>query len=95
MQLGKKKTRSFKVVIVGRSSVGKSCLLVRFVDNIFDNDYITTIGVDFQFKSFELNKRKFKLDIWDTAGQERFNVSIRLKIFPVLYNTKRHNTDFT
>lgn len=69
-----KKTRSFKVVIVGRSSVGKSCLLVRFVDNIFDSEYITTIGVDFQFKSFQIEEQKFKLDIWDTAGQERFNV---------------------
>ena len=66
--------RNFKVVIIGKSAVGKSCLLVRFVEDRFDTNYLSTIGVDFQFKTFEIGDDKFRLDIWDTAGQERYSV---------------------
>ncbi len=68
----KQKIHSYKIVIVGRSSVGKSCLLVRFTDDRFTEDYLTTIGVDFKFRSLKLNNESFKLQIWDTAGQEKY-----------------------
>lgn len=58
--------------MVGNSAVGKSCLLVRFADNIFNESFLPTIGVDFKIRTFELNGKKVKLQIWDTAGQERF-----------------------
>jgi Ras-related protein Rab-1A len=58
--------------LVGNSAVGKSCLLVRFADNIFNESFLPTIGVDFKIRTFELNGKKVKLQIWDTAGQERF-----------------------
>ena len=61
-----------KYVIVGDSSVGKSCLLLRFPDDQFNENYMTTIGVDFRFKTVNCNERNIKLQIWDTAGQERF-----------------------
>ncbi|KAL2998362.1 hypothetical protein AAZX31_09G095200 [Glycine max] len=58
----------FKLLLIGDSSVGKSCLLLRFaVDN-----YISTIGVDFKIRTVELEGKIVKLQIWDGAGQERF-----------------------
>jgi len=62
----------FKLLIIGDSGVGKSSLLVRFADNHFSGNYITTIGVDFKIRTIEIQGERVKLQIWDTAGQERF-----------------------
>ncbi|TNV85129.1 hypothetical protein FGO68_gene195 [Halteria grandinella] len=62
----------FKLVLIGDTCVGKSCLLVRFADDCFSENYITTIGVDFRFRTLQINKSTIKLQIWDTAGQERY-----------------------
>jgi Ras-related protein Rab-1A len=63
----------FKLVIIGDSGVGKSCLLLRFADDYFPESYLPTIGVDFKIRTIELDDgKKIKLQIWDTAGQERF-----------------------
>lgn len=62
----------FKLVIIGDSAVGKSSLLLRFSDDKFSDNYISTIGVDFKFKTLHVDDAVVKLQIWDTAGQERF-----------------------
>eukprot|EP00924_Labyrinthula_sp_SR-Ha-C_P003561 maker-scaffold_53-snap-gene-1.0-mRNA-1 protein AED:0.02 eAED:0.02 QI:71/1/1/1/1/1/2/58/229 len=66
----------FKLVLIGDSGVGKSSLLLRFADSTFTQNYISTIGVDFRFRSVKLKTKEktlnIKLQIWDTAGQERF-----------------------
>ena len=62
----------FKYLIIGNSGVGKSCLLIRFTDDKFEEGYVTTIGVDFKIKTLEIEGKSVKLQIWDTAGQERF-----------------------
>ena len=62
----------FKLVLIGDSGVGKSCFLLRFADDSFTDSYITTIGVDFRFKTIPVSSKTVKLQIWDTAGQERF-----------------------
>ncbi len=62
----------FKLVLIGDSSVGKSCLLLRFADDSFTESYISTIGVDFRFRTVKIEDKTVKLQIWDTAGQERF-----------------------
>ena len=62
----------FKLVLIGDTCVGKSCILVRFSDDIFDDNYVTTIGVDFGFKTMAIKNKIVKIQIWDTAGQERY-----------------------
>ncbi|XP_076906762.1 ras-related protein RABD1-like isoform X2 [Bidens hawaiensis] len=62
----------FKLLLIGDSSVGKSCLLLRFADDSYVDSYISTIGVDFKIRTVEQDGKTIKLQIWDTAGQERF-----------------------
>jgi small GTP-binding protein len=62
----------FKLLIVGESGVGKTCMLLRFADNLFEEDFLSTIGVDFKVKEINLDGKRVKLQIWDSAGQERF-----------------------
>uniref|UniRef100_A0A914XNS6 Ras-related protein Rab-8A n=1 Tax=Plectus sambesii TaxID=2011161 RepID=A0A914XNS6_9BILA len=62
----------FKLLLIGDSGVGKTCLLFRFSEDSFNNSFISTIGIDFKIRTIELDGKKIKLQIWDTAGQERF-----------------------
>ena len=59
----------YKVVIVGDSGSGKTCLLNQYVSGSFSTSVPTTIGVEFSHKNID---RETKLTFWDTAGQERF-----------------------
>jgi small GTP-binding protein len=61
-----------KFVLVGDSGVGKSCVLLRFVDDTFSPSFMTTIGIDFKVKTLTIGDEQVKVQIWDTAGQERF-----------------------
>ena len=66
----------FKVLLLGNSDVGKSSLILRYVDGTWSNTFIPTIGVDFKVKTIEVDNKKIKMQIWDTAGQERFRTVI-------------------
>lgn len=79
-----------KYVIVGDSSVGKSCLLLRFADDQFNQNYMTTIGVDFRFKTVKSNNKNVKLQIWDTAGQQRFRTITNTYYKSIFLLTKVH-----
>mmetsp|Transcript_15219 Transcript_15219/g.26378 ORF Transcript_15219/g.26378 Transcript_15219/m.26378 type:complete len:212 (+) Transcript_15219:221-856(+) len=61
-----------KLLLIGDSGVGKSCLLLRFADDSFTSSFITTIGIDFKTRKVPIKDKVIKLQIWDTAGQERF-----------------------
>ncbi|MEE8478850.1 MAG: GTP-binding protein, partial [Candidatus Neomarinimicrobiota bacterium] len=63
---------SCKVVFLGDTSVGKSCLAVRFVRNDFFEFQEPTIGAAFLSKTMTYNNKRYKFEIWDTAGQERY-----------------------
>ncbi|KAM0906606.1 hypothetical protein ACQ4PT_016662 [Festuca glaucescens] len=70
-----------KLLLIGDSGVGKSCLLLRFSDDTFTTSFITTIGIDFKVRTVELDGRRVKLQIWDTAGQERFRTITTASFF--------------
>jgi len=61
-----------KLLMIGDSGVGKTCLLLRYANDSFSPTFITTIGIDFKIKTVVLDNTVVKLQIWDTAGQERF-----------------------
>lgn len=63
---------TIKIIIVGNSNVGKSCILTKFVDNEFNLSNSTTIGVDYKTYRINYSNKDIKLLIWDTAGQEKF-----------------------
>ena len=62
----------FKVLLLGNSDVGKSSLILRYVDQVWSDTFVPTIGVDFKVKTLEIDNKQIKMQIWDTAGQERF-----------------------
>uniref|UniRef100_A0A3Q4ADB3 Ras-related protein Rab-15 n=1 Tax=Mola mola TaxID=94237 RepID=A0A3Q4ADB3_MOLML len=62
----------FRLLMLGDSGVGKTCMLRRFTEGEFDTSHISTIGVDFKMKTLEIDGIKVRVQIWDTAGQERY-----------------------
>lgn len=69
---GDKYHQLMKLIVVGDSGTGKSCLLHRFVEDTFSEDQTQTIGVEFGAKVVSLLGKRIKMQIWDTAGQERY-----------------------
>ena len=63
---------NLKILILGDSAVGKTTLLLKYVDGYFPTIYVATIGVEYKIKKITLNGININLQIWDTAGQERF-----------------------
>ena len=68
---------NYKIILVGDSSVGKTCLLMRAVNNKFTENYQATIGFEFLLMYFQVNNVKIKLQIWDTCGQEIYRSLIQ------------------
>ena len=63
----------YKVLLLGDSTVGKTCFLLRYCDKTFQDAHLSTIGLDYRVKTMTLkNNKNIKLQIWDTAGQDRF-----------------------
>ncbi|KAI8798948.1 Ras-related protein Rab-33 [Biomphalaria glabrata] len=68
--------RIFKIIVIGDSNVGKTCLTYRFCSGKFPDKTEATIGVDFREKQLDVDGENIKLQLWDTAGQERFRKSM-------------------
>ena len=69
----KQKELLYKILLLGDSSVGKTCFLMRYSDNTFQEIHMSTIGLDYKLKNVQLDDGKIvKIQIWDTAGQDRF-----------------------
>lgn len=67
-----KDSEAITIILVGDSSVGKSCFLGRYFKNQFSDEFLTTLGIDKQVKVIKIDNTEYKLSFWDTAGQERF-----------------------
>ncbi|KAJ1480794.1 ras family-domain-containing protein [Baffinella frigidus] len=67
----------FKLIVIGDTGTGKSCLLHSFLNSSFKRGSAHTIGVEFGAKIIEVGGKRVKLQIWDTAGQERFKAVTR------------------
>lgn len=93
---------SFTVMLLGDSCTGKTCLLIRYKDGTFlNNNFISTVGIDYRSKLLEIDKYRVKLQIYDTAGQERFrsitssyyrDADALLLVFDVTNRTSFENT---
>jgi small GTP-binding protein len=64
---------TLKILLIGDSMVGKTCLLLNYVDHVFPDEHIATIGVEYKDKYITRDNYNIRLQLWDTAGQERFN----------------------
>lgn len=71
-----KQKRIFKIIVIGDSNVGKTCLTFRFCGGKFPAKTEATIGVDFRERTIDVDGEEIKLQLWDTAGQERFRKSM-------------------
>ena len=67
----------FRVMVLGDTGVGKTCLLQRFCDEEFRHSHVYTIGIDFKMKTILIGDLKVRIQIWDTAGQERYRTITR------------------
>ncbi|XP_015609245.1 ras-related protein Rab-21 [Cephus cinctus] len=64
---------NFKVVLLGEGKVGKTSLVLRYVEDMFNDKHIITTQASFLKKKLNINGKRINLDIWDTAGQEKFH----------------------
>ncbi len=64
---------TIKLLVLGDSSVGKTNFILKFIENKFDNYYMSTTGIDLKASSLVIKDKKIKLQLWDTAGQEKYN----------------------
>lgn len=63
---------SFKIIVVGDSGVGKSCLTLKATKNVFEDNYNATVGFEFCTFNVRIDGKVIKLQIWDTCGQETY-----------------------
>ncbi len=88
----------YKVLLLGDSTVGKTCFLMRYTDNTFQEIHMSTIGLDYRLKNITLeNGKNIKIQIWDTAGQEAFQAITRTYYKGavgalLVYDITRHET---
>ncbi|XP_038219037.1 putative Ras-related protein Rab-33 [Zerene cesonia] len=73
---GLQQKKVFKIIVLGDSGVGKTCLTYRFCEGQFLDKSEATIGVDFRERTIKIRNEDIKLQLWDTAGQERFRKSM-------------------
>ena len=64
---------SIKITLLGNPGVGKTCIISRYIDDVFDENNSSTIGANYSEKVINKNGKEYELNIWDTAGQEKFH----------------------
>ena len=93
---------SFKLIVIGDSGVGKSCLTNKATKNVFETAYNTTIGFEFFSFNIKINDKVLKLQIWDTCGQELYrslitnfyrNSSLAIMVYSITSKESFDNVD--
>ena len=68
----------YKILLLGDSTVGKTCFLLRYMEDSFIDLHMATIGLDYRLKTMILeDQKKVKVQLWDTAGQDKFRAITR------------------
>ena len=88
---------NFKIIVIGDSGVGKSCLTIQAIQNKFVDLYRATVGFEFLSFNLRINKVVIKLQIWDTCGQEVYKSLIsgiyrNSSLAIILYSVTNRNT---
>jgi Ras-related protein Rab-22 len=88
-----------KVVLVGESAVGKTCIISRFISGAFDSNVSSTNGASYASKNVQYDKlgKNLLLDVWDTAGQEKYRALTKFfykdaKVAILVYDITRYDT---
>ena len=80
-----------KIMVIGEIRVGKTALIKKYTSNTFAGNYLSTVGIDFQEKTLDIDGKKVRMQIWDTAGEERFrniakNYFVQANGFLIVYD---------
>ena len=86
-----------KIILIGESEVGKTCLMTQFIKSKFENELIPTIASDKVIKQYEINNKKLTLELWDTVGQEKYRSVNKIfmknsKIALIIYSITEKNS---
>ena len=76
----KKDKENIKILTLGNGAVGKTCFIIKFTDDYFNENTLQTTGIDFQTKIIKMNEKTYNVNFYDTAGQERYK-SLSLNLF--------------
>ena len=82
---------TIKILIAGDSSVGKTNIVYRFIDNKFNQTYMVTTGMDLKTTTIDVKGKKIRIQLWDTAGQEKYraitrNLFLKVQGFLLVYD---------
>ena len=88
---------TIKLLVVGDSSVGKTNFISMFIENKFNQAYMTTSGMDLRTSSIEVKNKKIRVQLWDTAGQEKYraitkNLFLKVQGVLVVYDITNENS---
>ena len=65
-------TPTYKIILIGEAGVGKTCIIQRYIEETFNKEVKTTVGVSFLSKTIEIDDQVISLEIWDTVGGEQY-----------------------
>ena len=88
---------TIKLLIAGDSSVGKTNFISMYIENRYNQNYMTTSGIDLKTKNIEIKSKKIRVQLWDTAGQEKYraitkNLFLKVQGILLIYDITNENS---
>ena len=82
---------TIKILIIGDSSVGKTNMIYKFIDNKFSQIYMVATGMDLKTTTIDVKGKKIRIQLWDIAGQEKYraitrNLFLKVQGFLLVYD---------